>query len=285
MEKIDLENWVLFSDRSNSKNYHSKDMKWLLKTSSDKVQFKLEDLLDEKETAATALSFGLPTPMVKDVAILRDGKYGRIYEYIKDKKSIARAISEDIDNIDFYMEKFVKLEDKIHSIKSDGIKYKSIEERIKEGLEGFDIYTDEEKKILYRYMDTIEKKDTFLHVDCQTGNVITSSKGEYAIDIGLLSYGNPIYDSAIYYLFSKMYVDEVKADKFFHVNVANSFKCWDAYVKYQYGITDDKKKKKLEEKLAPVAILTFTAHLPQIPCFEVHREVQKKFFKKYFVNV
>ena len=43
-----------------------------------------------------------------------------------------------------------------------------------------------------------------------------TSKGEYLIDIGLMSYGNPIYDIAIWYLFSNMGATDEKTTVLFH---------------------------------------------------------------------
>ena len=162
VKDFDLNGWIQFSSRRNSQSYFSTDKKWMVKFGTDVTERSIEDLEKEQSLINKAVEFGVKTPKVSDIVKLSDGKLGLIYQYIDGKKSIARAISEDLDNLDSYMKRFAKSIKDMHSKICDPNKMDSWERRINVQLPKWSFLTDEQKeqaqKVTKAIKATPEKK-------------------------------------------------------------------------------------------------------------------------------
>ncbi|MCQ2609882.1 MAG: hypothetical protein MJ151_03745, partial [Lachnospiraceae bacterium] len=130
MRKISINDWQLFSKRRNSNNYYNKDKTLILKTSSEKIKIGLDEFENELKYSNEVSSLGIKTPKILEVVEFDCGGYGIISEYIKNKKSISTAISEDFQNAEYYIKKFVDVAKKLHSTKCSGSIFLSFEEKV-----------------------------------------------------------------------------------------------------------------------------------------------------------
>lgn len=235
--KIDLKDWELFSARRNSNNYISKDGKWLLKASSQRREFDIKELERERNISLAAHKMGIKTPTVGDIVEMPDGGCGLIYEYMANKISYARAISEEPDRLDELMHSFADEAKAFHSTIADTSLVPPFIDLLAKALANTELYTQEEKQIIIDKASGLPQADTCLHGDLQASNIIESDGKAYFIDLEMISYGNPLYDIGFMWFVAET-SDEDLAQKVFHVDLAIVRREWETFAQYYFN-TDD----------------------------------------------
>ena len=281
VKNFDLTGWTCFSERRNSKSYMSEDKKWMVKFGTEFAEATLETLEHEMEVSKKALEIGVKTPKVDDIVELPNGQLGLIYEYIEGKKSIARAAGEEPEKIDYYMKRFAHIAKDLHSKVCDVNKFESIEDRTKKQIARFNILNESQKEKAYKLLDSIERTNTCIHGDFQTGNFIIAGDEEFAIDLGAIAYGNPIYDVACFYYFCHYFSSKV-TDRIFHCDAKYLHEMWMSFIKYYYGTTDEKVLDEITKKNAKYALVCFFEQFKYIePDQEIDNAVAKYFDKEF----
>ena len=281
INNFDLTNWTCFSERRNSKSYMSADKKWMVKFGTEFAEMTEESLQKEMEITKKALSIGVKTPKVDDIVKLPDGSLGLIYEYVEGKKSIARAASEDLDNIDYYMKRFAHIAKDLHSKICDVNKFESMEERTRKQVKKWDILNDRQKDAALKLIDEIPKTNTCLHGDFQSGNFIITSTDEFAIDLSGIGYGNPDYDIACLYFFYHYFPSSV-TDRLFHCEPKYLLIMWDSFVKHYFDTNDTKVVEELSNKYAKYALVCFFQQFEVITPDKIINQVVDEYFDKLF---
>jgi uncharacterized protein (TIGR02172 family) len=128
-----------------------------------------------------------------------DGKIGVIYEMFK-AQTVASAIMKNPGNVEKYAGDVAALARTMHNTRASGVQ--SVKERWLlqcEQVRGK--LSDEEIDSMKRIINAVPDADTFIHGDLHPNNImIMPESGEYElIDMGDVSYGNPIFDLAIIY--------------------------------------------------------------------------------------
>lgn len=250
MKKISLNGWRLLSERVASKNYISPDEKLFVKfyyNLSDNERAKIEE---EVRLSEAVNSLGIPTPKVYGVVEIEGGGYGALFENVKNKISLTRAVSKDFSLADEYMEKFAKLAKQFHQTSCDTSKTDSFEAILLEKLELVKSYNEEEKQKVRDCIAKIPKTNTCLHGDFHPGNFITNGEKDYVIDLGNFTYGNPIYDWAAWYEVTHI-LTEKRTDELFHMSIEQIQECWRLSVKHYFGYETDEEIKAFEDSLEP----------------------------------
>ncbi len=256
IKNFDLTGWTCFSERRNSKSYMSADKKWMVKFGTEFAPMTIESLEKEMEVTKKALEIGVKTPKVDDIVELPSGELGLIYEYIEGKKSISRAAGEDIGNLDLYMKRFAHIAKDLHSKTCDINKFESFEERVREQIKKWDIMNESQKEKAFKLIDGIEKKNTCIHGDFQSGNFIMTDKEEFVIDLGAIAYGNPDYDIAcLYYFFH--YFPSYVTDRLFHCEAKYLHDMWMSFIKYYYDTTNEKVLDEITKKNEKYGLVCF----------------------------
>ena len=281
IKNFDLTGWTCFSERRNSKSYMSADKKWMVKFGTEFAKATLESLEHEMDVTNKALEVGVKTPKVDDVIELPSGELGLIYEYIEGKKSIARAAGEEPEKIDYYMKRFAHISKDMHSKTCDPSKFESIEDRVREQVRKRDILSDSQKEKAYKLLDSIEKKNNFIHGDFQTGNFIIAGDQEFAIDLGNIAYGNPDYDIACFYYFCHYFPTYI-TDRLFHCEKKYLQVMWRSFIKYYYDTTDEKVLDELTKKFAKYALVCFFGQLKTVEPGPEFNDAIDEYFDKEF---
>ena len=281
IKNFSLDGWTCFSDRRNSKSYVSNDKKWMVKFFSEFTNSNLETLEKEKEISEKALKIGVKTPKVGDIVELSDGQHGLIYEYIEGKKSIARASGEDPEHIEEYMKRFARIAKQVHSKVCDVHDFVSREQIVREEIEKRDILNESQKQKAYRLLDTIEKKNTCLHGDFQHGNFIITKTDEYAIDLGGIAYGNPIYDVACFYFFLYFFPKNIP-EMLFHTEEKYFDALWRNFVKYYYEVSEEKEIDKISLDMRKYALVCFFGMLRIVEPGDEIKMIMDEHFDKEF---
>lgn len=259
--EINLDDWKLFSKRKNSYNYISSDGKWMLKASSEHRTLNIEDLQYEQHIINVASSIGISTPAVGEIVTMPDGRPGMIYEYMEGKVSYSRYIEEHPEQLFDMIKKFAIETKKFHSITADEKQIPAFATLLKEAMDSSPIYNEREKDLILNKVYSLPDAKTCLHGDLQPSNIILVDDKSYWIDLGMISYGNPLYDIGfLWYVIQKS--DERVFNRVFHSDKKTAGKMWETYAR-AYFDSDDMEA--IEEIIKPYAYTGVNIMLKPMP--------------------
>lgn len=224
MTELDITGWSLLSERQSTRSYTSPDGKWVLKVLRSLSKEDIETLRKEQDISSYVHSIGIPTPEAGGVVNVKGGGTGALYQCIRDKKSLIRAISQDWERMPFYIHEFVETGSAIRSKPCDKSRFVSIKDRMKGKLPLATMYTEEEKVRISDFLDAIPECGNCIHGDYHPGNFLHSGTGVYAIDLGLFSYGDPIFDWSTWYFMTHYFM---KREELFYMSSEKLLKCWE----------------------------------------------------------
>lgn len=240
LRKISLKNATLIGNGYFSKVYRLEDdtiVKVFIRNTS------IEDIQREQLLAKEAFISGIPTAITYDIVDV-EGKYGVVFESINGG-TFSEQIHENPDRIDEYVRSYAEFLKVIDSTEPGATtqKLKSMAEISDHKLEVIKPHiSDEEYVKTKKLLDNLERKNTYLHSDCHTGNIMIQN-GEYLlIDMDTLCTGNPIFEVAAIY-FSYIIFEEYEPGnsiKFFKLPPDITYKLFYSMVKIYMGdVTDE----------------------------------------------
>lgn len=277
MKKVNTKELIKVSERRNSNNYVSNDKKWLYKFPTTCLKNAIDDYKKEVEKTNIVLSLGIMTPKIGDIIEDENGNIGIEYEYIEDKISFSRAVSENPDKVDEYMKEFSKIAKAVHNTNCNNDKIRKITDIIKEDLViRKNIYNDKRIKVINNVLNTIEDTDTFLHLDFQPGNYIMAKNTNYIIDLLTICKGNSIFDIGMfYYLYHN--ISEAGTKKLSRCDKDLSEKMWECFIKHYYDFKSEKEIDDFNEYIKPYATLSSIALDVFMPFEHVRQYIDKNF--------
>ena len=158
----------------------------------------LSEIQHEREVARLALILGVPTAISYDVVRVGDS-YGSVFELL-DCRSFAKILAEEPEKLDWCVEAYVGLLKKIHGIAVPEGKLPPISQtarwwasRVCTDLPG------QYGEKLSRLIEGIPERDTMIHGDYHTKNIVLAGDEVLLIDMDTLSVGHPIYELAQMY--------------------------------------------------------------------------------------
>lgn len=208
----------------------------------------------EKMTSRAALQFGLHTPIPGDLMV--SGKrFGVVYERIKNKRSFARAISQEPENLEQYAVRFAAMTKELHATKCDVALFPDRTQTYRNAIAKTDVYTDAEKKMMYDFLDSAPKATTCVHGDLHMGNVITNGIDDLWIDLGDFSYGNPLWDIAMTYFICCVNPMEEMTMDLFHMTNDQVREFWRIFAREYFGADTEEKQQQVHEMMRPYAAI------------------------------
>lgn len=248
-ELINMDDYVESGDGYTAISYNHKNGKTMMKLYSDFIPST--EPAKELQVAWSVLDSGIVTP--KALRLVTDGKRTGIeFERITPKKSIARAISEEPEKLEFYTREFARLCKKLHGTPCDKNIFNSAEEHFKKAINNNKLLTDEEKYKFIQLIANTPATSTCLHGDMHIGNMIVSQGKYYWIDLADFRYGNPYYDFGMFYFVCQNTPDFL-VEKLYHITKAQILQVWEVFIQEYFGPDVDVKAKTAE--LAPYACL------------------------------
>lgn len=266
MKTIDVSEWNMFSERLYSKSYSSQDGTLMLKAVSEDDELSVKYIKEEYEIGVIANRLGVPTPKVYDLVKTSNNEIGIIYDYITDKVSCSRGIFREPERIEEYVKVFATTVKKFHSTEADTAVLPSYISKIHDGLNNTQIFTDEEKELLKKRLAELPTDTKCLHGDMQLSNVIHSPVGDFVIDLGLLSYGNPLFDVGFFYYLTEFLPADL-VPQILRIDMPTFKKCWELYAK-EYFESDNLEE--IEERIKPYAkfaglpVLVIDGNMPSV---------------------
>lgn len=202
-------------------------------------QTPLASIERERELAKTAFVAGIPTAIPYDVVKV-DDNYGIIFEMVK-ADVISRKFMNEPENYDTYANKYAELFKEIHKVSLAGKGLPSTSQiylSYVDRLEGW--YDDKELERLRWFIQQIPEKDTMVHGDFHTNNVMVQGDELLIIDMEEISYGNPIYDLAASYFVhvvnARRYPDRVM--RYLNVTAEVAIDLWNVIMRHYFNTED-----------------------------------------------
>ena len=262
--KTDVSGWEVLSKRPGSSNYISPDRKWMVKTIISSHDNDLDVMKSEQKLSDAVYAMGIPTPENDGIIELEGNEYGIVYEFIEGKESLSRAISRDKSRMADCMKKFDELRKSIHETECDTENFESFEEKIRDRLTRVDLLSDEEKAVIIKLMEETPEKTTCLHGDFHPGNFITSPKGDFVIDLGNFSYGNPLYDWGHWWFMSHALPGSIQ-ETVFHTDRDTIIEYWNISLENAFNAKTDEEKAEKENEIRPYSILSAILYFEEKP--------------------
>ncbi len=248
-KKINLLDFELTGFGANGESYNKKD--------NDEVMIKLyfkqfnkKNIERELQLTQKIYKIGIPTPQPGEYITDGEGRYGIMFQRIKNKKSYARLCGDDPQNVEKYARKFATMCRKLHSIKIkkgylEDEKQKQLK-RLKENL----FLSSTEKEFIKKTIINTPEANSPIHGDLHFGNVITTGEKCYFIDNGDFSMGHPYFDLGMV-LMTTIFEEEQFLKEQFHMEFDTAKMFWHYFIKEYFGEEQDEKI--WIEKLRPYA--------------------------------
>lgn len=235
MKRLNLDEWEEFGGGYTAASYYNK--------TDDTVMMKLYEpfipeaaVIREYTCSDEIKKLGIDVP--KPICIGKtDTQTGVIFERIKDKVSVAKAIANDPDGLDGYMKIFTDGIKKIHSTPCNTEFFPNVKDIYKTEIEKAVFFDGKTKEKLIKFIENVPDADTCLHGDCHIGNMILSGDRAVIIDVADWAYGNPMFDIGLFYYLSNCQTEEL-VQYLFHISGAQMRKAWEKFVELYYPERD-----------------------------------------------
>lgn len=244
-ELINLEDYDYSGEGANGASYnHKTDPRFMLKLYN--TSKPLDFITSELERAKKVYDLGIPSP--KPGVLVTDGeRYGIRFERILNKRSFSRAVGDDPsdENIRFRAREFAKMCKLLHGTECPDGMFENVKDVYKRDLK-YSFFSDEEKKKVAEFIDSVPDARTAIHGDLQFSNAITDGTNNYFIDLGDFACGNPLFDLGMVLMCCK-YSDDAFIEEVFHMKKATSTKFWEHFVPEYFDgkMTPDQAEKML----------------------------------------
>lgn len=159
----------------------------------------LPDVKRERELARRAFVLGIPTAIPYDVVRVGDS-YGSVFELVN-SRSFSRLIAACPEEIDHYVDLYVELMQKLHSTHAKPGDVPDIREFAMDCVRyAQQLLPEEAGKKLQTMMEAIPDRDTLLHGDYHTNNIVMQNDEVLILDMDTLCCGHPVFELASMYM-------------------------------------------------------------------------------------
>ena len=213
-----------------------------------------EDAQQEKLRATRTLQLGIPTPLVGDL-VEAEGRSGVMFERVRNKKSIARAIADEPDRLEELTCLFARKTLELHATPCNTALFPSLKASRLALIDTLPEYAEQDKETIRAFVQALPDETTCLHGDLHVGNmIITPGASPVAlwIDMGEFSYGYPLLDLGSVFFSLKVAPDE-RAYATYHITSQQRSDIWDVFVREYFGATSREAIDAAAEQCAPFA--------------------------------
>ena len=221
------------------------------------------DFIDkERELSKKAFLLGVPTAISFDTVKVGE-KYGVVYEML-DAKTVAQLITANPAGLQQLGQLSAVTLKKLHAITPDEGDFPNKKEYAKEWIQSISKYLEaDETQAILDYIDSIPDRNTFLHGDYNSKNVMVKDGEVLLIDIGDAAVGHPAFDIAglmLTYLIlpNATYPERVLALLGFDPSLAQSM--WGVMCGTYFMTGDPQEIGRIANMLMPLALLLMTYH-------------------------
>lgn len=152
-------------------------------------------MLDEMRRAKAAFVLGVPTAISFDIVDCGEGRRGAIYEALN-SDTLGRYIHAHPETLQQMAVKYAELLKTIHTTGADETEFGRVKDTYREGFAaGAQYFTPEEQKACQEMLDMIPERNTLVHADAHTNNILLGGDGGLMfIDMADTALGHPVFD-------------------------------------------------------------------------------------------
>ena len=262
--KINLTDWIRKGEGATAESYfHKTDKTIMLKLFTGEATLN-NYAQREYDFANNVYKLGIKTPKALEV-VEADGKLGVIYERVIGKKSFSKICHDNPNKIDEYSRLFARELKKLNALPCDTKSFPSINNIARRVISSNRYFRKKTKTSLLKILEDIEDRNTCLHGDPHSGNLLESPKGLFWIDLGAFCFGNPIYDEASVYFFYRFKIGKQLSKKILHMNSKQLNHYWLSFINEYSGVDyHDKKSFKLYLRKMHKAVLIFALYTCEV---------------------
>lgn len=155
----------------------------------------LPEIHHEREMARKAFILGINTAIPYDIVRVGDG-YGAVAELLN-AESISRLLAEDPENIEKYAGIFIEMLKKIHSTELKPGDMPDMKQIAVDWADFLKDYLPEDQwEKLHALVAAVPERNTMLHGDYHSCNVMVQNNETLLIDMDTLCMGHPIFELA-----------------------------------------------------------------------------------------
>lgn len=239
---IDINDYILSGKGVTGNTYDSKISPDTIVKLYDTVYPK-EAIYAELEAAKKVYDMGIPSP--EPGVLVTDGvRLGMQFKKILNKRSYSQAVSEEPERCEEFAREFARVNKKLHSMILPKDTFPDSKKIFHDTVVKHPYFTDDEKSVILKFVESIPDACNALHGDLHMGNVIsTLSKGTplsephdiFFIDLGYFSQGYPLIDLSINDVVCN-YIDESLRTEHYHLPLEKTQKFWKYFVdEYFFG--------------------------------------------------
>ena len=246
-EHINLDEYVQSGEGGTALSYSHKDGKTLAKLFMKGMGAETA----EREFMVNKIVYemGIPTP--KPLRLVTDGtRFGAEYELIPNKRSFARILSQEPEQLESLSLRFAAMAQEIHRTPVDTTRLPSMKNLIREQIVRYKEIPEDVREKALQFLEAVPDSPTCLHGDLHIGNVITDGERTLWIDVGDFAYGVPEWDLGMLY-YASNYMSEPRALSIFHLPIEVLKQHWAVFAKAYYGTTNQEELRKKEQALFP----------------------------------
>lgn len=272
-EPVSMDDYEQSGEGFTAVSYNHKDGRRMMKLYAPFIPEEVP--LQELATARNVFEMGISTPRV--LRLVTDGtRRGVEFERIVNKKSFARAIADNPENLEKYAVKFAGMCKKLHATPCNTMKFQSARQFFIETTKSVSELTEEEKEKICRFINSVPESNTCLHGDMHIGNVITDGEHDWWIDIADFRYGNPMFDMGMWNFLCNEIPEEMSFN-LFHISKQSMQEVWRIFAR-EYFETEDFEK--VYSMMAPYSALYM------IRFFTIHKTepYMEEYIKKWLLN-
>ena len=269
-EWIDLHDYEVSGDGYTAVSYNHKDGKRMMKLYADYMP--LSEPERELRQSWAIMDLGIRIP--KAYRLVTDGKrVGVEFERITGKRSFARAISQEPDNLERYAAEFARQCRKLHTTRCNTAVFSSVKNHFNQVIDASRDFDGEQKAKLHAFVDHVPDADTCLHGDMHIGNIIMADDRTWWIDLADFRYGDPRFDIAMLWFVCVANESEELAQRLFHISHGQMLQVWDVFVRTYFGENADPEQ--VSAEIAPFGALYmihFANRESMLPPWRAHIE-------------
>ena len=230
-EWIDLDDYEVSGDGYTAISYNHKDGKRMMKLYADYMPMSVPER--ELQMAWAISDLGLHIP--RAYRLVTDGhRVGVEFERIVRKRSFARAISQEPENLEKYTAIFAEECRKLHATPCNTAVFPSVKDHFHSVIDASRDFDDAQKARLHAFVNGTPDATTCLHGDMHIGNSITDGEQIWWIDLADFRYGHPYYDLGMLWFVAVANPSDEIAQKLFHISHAQMLDVWAAFVRHYF---------------------------------------------------
>lgn len=231
-EPIDLADYEVSGDGYTAVSYNHKGGKRMMKLYAEYIPISVPERELEMSWAIQDLGLRIP----RAFRLVTDGKrVGVEFERIVDKRSFARAISQEPDQLETYVRDFALQCRILHETPCPENIFTSVKDHFAAAIDASRDFTPEQKTKLHAWLAAAPDADTCLHGDMHIGNIIRAGGQDYWIDLADFRRGHPYFDMGMLYFVCISNPSDEIAMRLFHLSHAQMLQVWEVFVHTYFG--------------------------------------------------